>query len=202
MKKTIYSKNLKLEPWLVWLSWLEHRLVNRKVAGSIPGQGICLGCRFNPQSGCIYEANNQCFSFTWIFLPLSPTSSLKKQWENVQKIKIKEPQTNNTPSVQRRDFLNYTISTHGILLSDFLKATNYWYRKHEAPSLSIGPDLHSAVGWSKHGSEELCCLSLNTPQCCLHPSPHSRHTHHDKEGQEVLQPEPGQVEALHLQPDQ
>ena len=28
-----------------------------------------------------------------------------------------------------------------------------------------------------------------------------RHTHHDEDRQEVLQPEPGRVEALHLQPD-
>lgn len=40
----------------------------------------------------------------------------------------------------------------------------------------------------------------------LHPrgrrSPRRRRTHHDEERQEVLQPEPGRVEALHLQPDQ
>ena len=30
-------------PWLVWLSQLEHRLLERKVAALIPGQGVFLG---------------------------------------------------------------------------------------------------------------------------------------------------------------
>ena len=30
----------------------------QNVAGSIPGQGIGLGCRFSPQLGCIGEATN------------------------------------------------------------------------------------------------------------------------------------------------
>ena len=29
---------------------------NQKVAGSIPGQGTCLGCGFCPWSGCVQEA--------------------------------------------------------------------------------------------------------------------------------------------------
>ena len=36
------------EPWLVWLSWLEHCPVNQKFAGLMPGQGTCLGCGFGP----------------------------------------------------------------------------------------------------------------------------------------------------------
>ena len=46
-------KNITLEPWLVWLSWLEHCSVDRKIAGSIPGQGIYQGCGFYPWSGLI-----------------------------------------------------------------------------------------------------------------------------------------------------
>ena len=31
--------------------WIEGRPENRKVAGLIPGQGTCLGCRPGPQLG-------------------------------------------------------------------------------------------------------------------------------------------------------
>ena len=34
-------------PWPMWLSWLEHHPINRKVMGSIPSQSTCLGCGFN-----------------------------------------------------------------------------------------------------------------------------------------------------------
>ena len=30
-----------------WFSWLEHRPIHQKVAGSIPSHGTYLGCRFN-----------------------------------------------------------------------------------------------------------------------------------------------------------
>ena len=35
-------------PWLVWLGWLEHHPMGRKVTGLIPGWGTSLGCGFNP----------------------------------------------------------------------------------------------------------------------------------------------------------
>ena len=59
-----------LEPWP---SCLEHCHVNRKVTGSIPGQGTYLGCGFDPRLGCMWEAtyryfSHQCFS---LFLPSS-----------------------------------------------------------------------------------------------------------------------------------
>ena len=31
--------------------WIEQRSANQKVAGSIPSQGTCLGCRPGPQYG-------------------------------------------------------------------------------------------------------------------------------------------------------
>ena len=40
----------------MWLTWLEHHTVNRKVTGSVPGQGTCLGCRFYPRSRHVLEA--------------------------------------------------------------------------------------------------------------------------------------------------
>ena len=69
-----------------------HCPTEQKVAGSIPGQGACLGCGFSPQSGRTQEASNRCFSLTSIFLSLfyflpSPLSknklikSLKKKKE-------------------------------------------------------------------------------------------------------------------------
>ena len=39
--------------------------------GLISDQGTRLGCRLDPQSGCIGEATNPCFSLTSMFLSLS-----------------------------------------------------------------------------------------------------------------------------------
>ena len=36
------------QPWPLWLSWLEHHLVDWKLTGSIPSQRTYTGCRFNP----------------------------------------------------------------------------------------------------------------------------------------------------------
>ena len=44
------------------LSWLEYCPIHQKVEGLIPSQGAHVGCRFNPQLGCLGEAINQCFS--------------------------------------------------------------------------------------------------------------------------------------------
>ena len=49
------SLKIAQQPWLVQLSWLEHRPINRKVTSSIPCLGTSLGCRFG-------EATDQCFS--------------------------------------------------------------------------------------------------------------------------------------------
>ena len=40
------------------LSCVECHPLHQKVAGLIPGQGTYLGCGFNPQSGCVWEATN------------------------------------------------------------------------------------------------------------------------------------------------
>ena len=62
-----------------------HRSAKQKVAGSIPSQDTCLGCRVSPQLGCIQEATNRCFFVIWIFLSLSlsllpsPSLSLSKK---------------------------------------------------------------------------------------------------------------------------
>lgn len=52
---------------------LSHKL---KCHGLIPGQGTGLGFRLSPQSGCIQEVTNQCFSFTMIFPFLFPSFPL------------------------------------------------------------------------------------------------------------------------------
>ena len=36
--------------------WIEHQPANQKVAGSIPGQGTCLGCEPGPQLGGTQKA--------------------------------------------------------------------------------------------------------------------------------------------------
>ena len=61
------------------LSWLEHRPVHRKVVVSVPSQDTYLGHMFDPLSGCVREATDQCFSLTSMFLSLSPSLSLENQ---------------------------------------------------------------------------------------------------------------------------
>ena len=61
-----------------WLSCSDHHPVHRKVLGSIPSQWTCPSCRFSPQSGCIQEATDWCFSHTLISLsPLTPSTLSK-----------------------------------------------------------------------------------------------------------------------------
>ena len=57
----------QLGPCLVRLSRLEHRPINPKAVGLIPGQGTCLVCRFRPPSRAHMKATNQCFSLTSMF---------------------------------------------------------------------------------------------------------------------------------------
>ena len=42
-----------------------------KVAGSVPGQGTYLGCRFHPWPRQVWEATNQSFFLTSVYLSLS-----------------------------------------------------------------------------------------------------------------------------------
>ena len=57
-----------------------HHPANRKIAGSVPGQGTCLGCRFGPQLGSLWEAADRCFSRTSMFLSfLSLLSKIKNK---------------------------------------------------------------------------------------------------------------------------
>ena len=44
-------------PWLMWLYWLEHPLVDQKFMGSILGQGTYPSCRFDPQLGHVRQGN-------------------------------------------------------------------------------------------------------------------------------------------------
>ena len=57
-----------LQPWPAWLSWLECHPIHQKGGDSILREGTCLGCRFDPWLGRIWEAANWCFSFTSMFL--------------------------------------------------------------------------------------------------------------------------------------
>ena len=76
-------------PWPVWLSWLEHRPINWKVAVSIASQGTCLGCGFVPSHGV--RGNQSLFLGIRVSLPLSP--SLQNQWAcswvRIKKFKLK-----------------------------------------------------------------------------------------------------------------
>ena len=58
------QKNLRLEMILFTLNGMAHLAGRRptKIAGSIPGQGTCLSCRFGPRARHIWEAINWCVS--------------------------------------------------------------------------------------------------------------------------------------------
>ena len=64
------TTNVKNQEWAMTgeAKWLEHWSLYPKFIGSIPSQGAYLPCRFNLQSGHIWEAMDQCFSLS---LPLS-----------------------------------------------------------------------------------------------------------------------------------
>ena len=66
------TPGLSLARWLGWSA----ALCTRKLAGLIPGQGTYLGRELDPQFGCIWEANNECFSLTMMSLSLSLSVSL------------------------------------------------------------------------------------------------------------------------------
>ena len=61
-----------VEPWPVWLSWLECRPIDQKVVGSIPSQDTYLGCRLGPWSGHKRQVINVSLSHRCFSLCLSP----------------------------------------------------------------------------------------------------------------------------------
>ena len=77
--KDLYKQALTSVVQLVWC-----HPTKQKGSGSIPGQGTCLGCRFSPQSGRLWEMG---FSLTLMFLsfsfflpsPLYKNKTLKKK---------------------------------------------------------------------------------------------------------------------------
>ena len=55
---------------VVLLSHLKRCPMHQKVSGSIPGQDTYVGCGFPHSLGCVWEATDQCFSLTLMFLSL------------------------------------------------------------------------------------------------------------------------------------
>ena len=61
--------------------WIEHQTAKQRVAGTIPSQGTCLGCRAGPQQG-VHERQPHIDVSLPLFLPpppLSKNKSLKKE---------------------------------------------------------------------------------------------------------------------------
>lgn len=75
-------------PCPVWLTWLECRPTDQKVADLITGQSTYLGCVFNPCSRRMHEATNGCL-FSSLSTSLPPFLSL-----NIN-ILLKENHTKN-----------------------------------------------------------------------------------------------------------
>ena len=77
---------------------------NQKVVDLIPGDGTFLGTGFDPgpglgvydpQSRCVWEATNQCFSLTLIFLSLSLPLSLPLSSKAMKKMSLEEDKNEN-----------------------------------------------------------------------------------------------------------
>ena len=71
-----------IQHWPVWLSWLEHHPINRKVTGSIPSQGTCPGCGFGSrlrrvQGGEVEQPIDVSFTSMSLSLSLSLPLSLE-----------------------------------------------------------------------------------------------------------------------------
>ena len=56
--------------------WIECQPANRKVTGSIPSQGTCLGCRPGPQLGACERQPTDVSLTHWYFCPFLPFPSL------------------------------------------------------------------------------------------------------------------------------
>ena len=76
-----------------WLSCLECHTIHQTVVGSVPGQGVYLGCRFDPWLGCLWEAIDGCFSHPCFSLspslPLSLSASLPFSLKSIKNKKQK-----------------------------------------------------------------------------------------------------------------
>ena len=68
-KREIEKKNV--EPWPVWLGWLEHCPLDQEVTHSIPGQGTHPGFGIDPQSGHVRESNQVDISVSCQYFSLS-----------------------------------------------------------------------------------------------------------------------------------
>ena len=95
--------------WPVWLRWLEHHPISWKVASSKPGQGTYLGFRFDPQSGCIQEAMDQCLSL--FPLPFPFLFSLKAM-KKCPQMRIKKKKKGVDPKWGRRPISMQSIATN------------------------------------------------------------------------------------------
>ena len=73
-----------------WHSWLEYHPIHQKSADLIPSQGTYLGYRFNPWSGCIWEATDWCFTSMFLFTLPSSLSKISKTYSRVRIKKGKE----------------------------------------------------------------------------------------------------------------
>ena len=91
------------------LAYVGHHLANRKVTGSISGQGTCLDCGPGPWSGSVQKASDWCFSPS--FFP-SLHLSLESIKENKFFFKIMDflPKVNISPI--STGFRTQTTTTH------------------------------------------------------------------------------------------
>ena len=75
-----------LQPWLVWLKWLEHHLLlDQKIVGSILVRAHIKVEGSIPSQGTYERATNQCFSLTSISVCLSVSLSPPTFFLSLQK---------------------------------------------------------------------------------------------------------------------
>ena len=62
--------NKHVGPWQVWLSWLEHLSITKRLQVQFPVRAHTQVVGLSPSWHMCKEATNRCFSFTWMFLSL------------------------------------------------------------------------------------------------------------------------------------
>ena len=117
------------QPWLVWLSWLEHPPINQKVMGSIPSQGTCFGGRFGPWFRACARGNWSMFlSHIDVYLPPSLPSPLSKINKHVLRWGVKKTAHQFRPCHHQEKYK--TWNKYIITGNDHNAYGHLWWTKH------------------------------------------------------------------------
>lgn len=118
---------------------VEHSPMHRRVAGSVPGPNTYPSWGFDPQSGCMKEAADRCFSHIHVSLSLSAPSSL--------------------PLISVKKHIKICIykNTYKYVYIHTYKTYIYTYIYHKYSIVHI-PQKNIQLGWSAHLSSNTYAL--------------------------------------------